>query len=308
MDNRVLLACKIFFVWLLSLYFCIDIFFDIIGLLYVTVWLLILFLHSAFTRITIGKPVQDYSHRYIWLPLFPLFLFTSTACFLPGSLPFLSIIAREGLMAPPGKASVKAGINILVIAMPLLLYIHYSILSFDASDERGLWERFRTVTGLGGVIDAYREDEGRRGCVSAVKSGKRLIIVVLLACSGYMAYDHLYHSASGDRNINMRKLTSMYFDDAHRLLLLVGDNRQLFLAGKFSDKSEHYISEPEYGTKYSSSNPAVVSITGSSLNALSSGDAVITAENRGFTAQMHVVVFDDTTALIKYRSKNSQNK
>jgi hypothetical protein len=205
-----------------------------------------------------------------------------------------------GFLSLPTQASIKAGSDILLKAMPMLLYIHYSILSFDASDERTLRERFLTVTGLGDVIDAYRENTAGREYISALRSSRRFLITMLLIFSAYLAHNYLYFNVLD--NPNMRKLTSIYFAERENIFLVeLNGLHKINVYGNFSDGSEYRITEPTFGTRYSSSNPVVAKISKEcKLLTLSAGEAVITAKNRGLTAQWHVKVVYDYSSYPNY--------
>jgi hypothetical protein len=297
-DPYILLVYKFFLVLTLSLYFSRDAgsVYDFPEYFHTAVWFFVFFFQTSLARYHLdNKSIHTGPHPYrkvftICLPLFLLFLISSTIFYPFGSLLLRMLVCLYGFLNIPSAGDIKSGSDILLKVFPMLLYLHYCILSLDMSDERTLWQKFCVFTGLRPILDAYYAKKSKYEYVAMIKSSKRFLIIILLICSAYLTHNYIYFVALG--NPDFRNLTSMYFaerEDVFRVDLI--GLHKINVYGNFSDGRKYRITESKFGTRYSSSNPAVAIISkGYMLFTLSPGEAVITATNRGFITEWHIRV------------------
>jgi hypothetical protein len=285
------------------------------------------FLFTVTARKIMGHPLR--SSQRPMKTLFGIFggiqaiLFIAPIFFLSTSLasnPFLIAFLRSiHLMGSPSMEMVRSRSEILLYVIPAMFFLHYSVLAFDPNDERIFAQRLAALIGLkapaspepgAGIFSRLSSMSGMKDCL-------RTLIIIFIAvpmlhyilfygCMGnlspsalksihFVGYSEAWHKRKKPMEMQLPSAadlpTKMWLPSAIQLTLYASRLTYEQL-DKYTWSSGEDLTNPVFGTKYSSSDPEVADVTDRGLvTARSMGEATIRATLGRHVAECPVVVY-----------------
>ena len=238
-------------------------------------WLLLFEGMSWAARSPVRRPTSVLDLR--WLKSFLLISLGTSILFPFGSLFFRAYASFAYFFGPPSTEELKIGTDMILIGIPFLIYIYYVILAYDDMDTRTLWQRIKPS------INYFTEKK------------IRLLYLLISIPILYQAYFSIHE---GNGSPDMRRLTGVDVTGVTSANS-VGRKSSIYVDGTFSSGKTYRITSPVFGTKYTSSDPSVVTVSDKGIAiGVAPGRAVIRVENRGHVAEVPVRIYETQEEIV----------
>lgn len=228
------------------------------GTTLVVAWLFVFGGMSGAARFYVKRPVTLLDAR--WIVSFMLVALVSSILFPLGSLFFRIYLSSVFFFGHPSASMATAAGNMTLIGVPLTMYIHYVIIAYKETDTRTLGERIR------------------HQIVFFMEKKRRLLYLVVAIFFFYCSYPlfHLGNDSSGVTGLKTIALSGY----GEKITSPMGREKNLYIDGIFPSGKTTDITSPIFGTKYTSSDPSVVTVSNKGVVlGVAPGRAVIQVKN-----------------------------
>ena len=249
---------------------------DVDGAMLLVAWLFLFGGMSWAARFFVKRPISIPDSR--WIVSFLLVALGSSILFPLGSLFVQIYLSTVYFFGPPSAAMQKAASDMTVIGVPLTVYIHYVIIAYDEMDTRTLWQRIRHLI------------------VFFMEKKIRLLYLAVAVFFLYQSYSPFH---VGDGSSGITGLTAIAVSgSSERVINSVGREKNLRIDGLFPSGNATDITSPIFGTKYTSSDPSVATVSNKGVVVgVAPGNAVIHVENGVHTVDIPVVIYERTEGI-----------